>query len=333
MKTIKFTFILAVLLMGLVFLVSAQVNGVKIEKVEFKSQGTKIVGNLFIPETYIMGDRLPGIVLVGPATSVKEQVGGTYALELAERGFITLAFDHRGYGESDGDLRYGEDIFLKSEDIRSAVSFIRSLEQVDKDNIGAVGICGGAAALVQISAGERRINAVATVSGTLSLKAIIEASGGEVILSIASDAKQKYDQTGEPTYMRLFPEERPEISDRNPKQSKFNQEAWDFYVANEDDYPDWSPNIDLAAFCNQAAFDIPSAVSSISPTPVLYIAGTEAVTAPMSQNAYDNSNEPRKLYWIDEATHIGMYYVEEYIDEAADELARFFTEKLKRNEL
>ena len=67
---------------------------------------------------------------------------------------------------------------------------------------------------------------------------------------------------------------------------------------------------------------------SISPTPVLYIAGTEAVTAPMSQNAYDNSNEPRELYWIDEATHVGMYYVEEYIDEAADELARFFTEKL-----
>jgi len=329
MKKIKFVFILAVLIMCISFSVNAQTNSVTIEKVQFTSQGTKIVGNLFIPESYEEGDKIPGIVLVGPATSVKEQVGGTYALELAERGFITLAFDHRGYGESDGDLRYGEDIFLKSEDIRSAVSFIRSLEMVDKDNIGAVGICGGAAALVQITAGERRINAVATVSGTLSLKAIIEASGGEVILSIASDAKQKYDQTGEPTYMRLFPEERPKISDRNLKQSTFNQEAWDFYVANEDDHPNWSPNIDLAAFCNQAAFDIPSAVSSISPTPVIYIAGTEAVTAPMSQNAYDNSNEPRELYWINGATHVGMYYVEEYINEAADELSRFFSEKLK----
>jgi len=327
MIKIKRTLILIMFICGIVVSVNAQ--GITIKKVTFYSQGTKIVGNLFFPENYSKGEKIPGIVLVGPATSVKEQVGGTYARELAERGFITLAFDHRGYGESNGDLPYGEDIFLKSEDIRSAVSFIRAVDKVDRDNIGAGGICGGAAALVQITAGERRINAVATVSGTLSLKAIIEASGGEVILSIASDAKQKYDQTGEVTYMRLFPEERPEISDRNLKQSRFNQEAWDYYIANENDFPNWSPNIDIAAFCNQAAFDIPSAVSAISPTPVLYIAGTEAVTAPMSQNAYNSSNEPKELYWIDKATHVGMYYVDEYINEAADELSRFFTEKLK----
>ena len=288
MKKIKFAFIFAILIMGMGFSVSAQVSGFTTEEVEFTCQGTKIVGNLFIPESYEEEDKIPGIVLVGPATGVKEQVGGIYAQELAKRGFITLAFDHRGYGESDGDLRFGEDIFLKSEDIRSAVSFIRTVKKVDKDNIGAVGICGGAAALVQITAGERRINAVATVSGTLSLKAVIEASGGEVILSIASDAKQKYDQTGEVTYIGLFPEERPRISNSNLKQSTFNQEAWDYYIANKDNHPDWSPAIDLAAFCNQAAFDIPSAVSSISPTPVLYIAETEALTAPMSQNAYNN---------------------------------------------
>ncbi len=326
MEKIKRTSILIIFISG--FVVSANSQGITIERVIFFSQGTKIVGNLFIPEYYSESEEIPGIVLVGPATSVKEQVGGTYARELAERGFITLAFDHRGYGESDGDLPYGEDIFLKSEDIRSAVSFIRTVDNVDRNNIGAVGICGGAAALVQITAGERRINAVATVSGTLSLKAIIEASGGEVILSIASDARQKYDQTGEVTYMRLFPEERPEISNRNLKQSTFNQEAWDYYVANREDFPNWSPKIDLAAFCNQAAFDIPSAVSSISPTPILYIAGTEAVTAPMSQNAYDSSNEPKELYWIDNATHVGMYYVDEYINEAVDELSRFFNEKL-----
>ncbi len=136
-------------------------------RVTLKTHGAKIVGNLFIPENYVEGEKLPAIVIVGPATSVKEQVPGMYANKLAEKGFITLAFDHRSYGESDGEPRSTEDIFMKSEDIKSAVSFVRSLAQVDKDKIGATGICAGAGYLVQTAVGERRINAVATVNGIL----------------------------------------------------------------------------------------------------------------------------------------------------------------------
>ena len=160
-----------------------------INKVTFKSQGTKIVGNLFIPENYVEGEKLPAIIFITPATGVKEQVSGVYANKLAEKGFITLAFDHRSYGESDGEPRSTEDIFMKSEDTKSAVSFVRSLAQVDKDKIGATGICAGAGYLVQTAVGERRINAVATVSGTLMFKGTIAAAGGAVILKMAGDAR------------------------------------------------------------------------------------------------------------------------------------------------
>ena len=91
-----------------------------------------------------------------------------------------MAFDHRGYGESDGKPRSSEDIFKKSEDIRSAVSFMGSLKQVDKEKIGAIGICGGAAALVQTTTGERRLKAIATISGTLSLKEVITGEVNEL---------------------------------------------------------------------------------------------------------------------------------------------------------
>ena len=134
--------------------------------VSFLSDGKKLAGNVYIPENYKENEKLPAIVIVTPATGIKEQVAGEYAKKLAKNGFITLAFDHQSYGESEGEPRSTENIFKKSEDIRSAVSFMRSLSQVDKDKIGVTGICAGGGYALQTAVGERRIKAVATVSGT-----------------------------------------------------------------------------------------------------------------------------------------------------------------------
>ena len=199
-----------------------------------------VVGNLFIPENQKGGEKLPAIIVVGPATSIKEQVAGTYARKLAEKGFVTLAFDHRTYGESAGEPRSTEDNFRKSEDIRCAVSFIRSLEQVDKDNVGALGICGGAGYLVQTAAGEKRIRAIATLSGTLSLKRTVAAAGGEEVLKMAGEARQLYDETGEVTYA-------PVVTAPTAKSNQFNREAYEYYVGNQDKYPTWKNQIDVSS--------------------------------------------------------------------------------------
>ena len=294
-------------------------------KVTFKCFGTKIVGNLFTPENYKEGEKLPAIILVTPATGVKEQVAGTYAEKLAEKGFITLAFDHRTYGESDGEPRSTEDIFSKSEDIKSAVSFMRSLEQVDKDKIGVTGICGGAGYLVQTAAGERRIKALATISGTLMMKGTIVASGGEAVLQMAGEARQLYDETGEVTYV-------PVIAEATAESNQFVREAYDYYVGNQDKYPTWKNQMAVFAFPNLAALDIQSVVSSLAPTPVLFIAGSDAMTGPLSQNAYDHAQEPKELYWVDGATHVSMYYNEEHINQATGQLDKFFKEKLTQSE-
>ena len=164
---------LAVFVAGINISANAQEKDVTIEKITFECNGIKMVGNLHIPRSLEKGKQYPAIILVNPATAVKEQVAGTYAEKLAEKGFITLAFDHRGYGESDGEPRNTEDLFLKADDIKSAVSFLRTLEQVDERNIGAAGICGGARYLLQTAVGESRIKAVATISGTLSYRGLV----------------------------------------------------------------------------------------------------------------------------------------------------------------
>ncbi len=302
---------------------------VVIQKVVFKSHGTKIVANLFIPANYKEGSKLPGIVVVGPATGVKEQVAGEYAYRLADKGFITLAFDHRTYGESEGLPRCCEGIIIKSEDIKSAISFMCSQEQVDKNNVGAIGICAGGGFLVQTAPGEKRIKALATISGTLSSKKVIEEMpGGDLIISMSNDAKQKYDNKNEATYMRLFAKERPKLKKKEPKLSKFQQEAFDYYVGNADNFPNWQAEVYLGTFSNLAAFDIPTAVKAIT-APVLFVAGTEAYTAPLSQKAYDVATSEKELFWIDEATHVSLYYVDEYMNQVTDKLVEFFNKTLQ----
>ncbi len=70
-------------------------------KIWFLSEGTKVVGNLYLPKSYKEGVTLPAIVVIGPKGAVKEQTQGIYAKKLSEKGFITLVFDHRTYGESE----------------------------------------------------------------------------------------------------------------------------------------------------------------------------------------------------------------------------------------
>lgn len=291
-------------------------------KVTFNCQGAKIVGNIFAPNQYEEGTKFPAIIVVGPATGVKEQVAGTYAEKLAENGFITLAFDHRSYGESGGEPRSTEDIFRKSEDIRSAVSYMRSLSQVEGDAIGAIGICAGAGYLVQTAAGERRIRAVATISGTLSLQGTVAAADGEEILKMAGEARQLYDETGEVTYV-------PPIAEPTCESNQFTREAYDYYVGNQSKFPTWKNQIDVSSFANLAALNISTVVTNLNPTPILFIAGSDAATGSLSQKAFDSAKEPKELIWVDGATHLSMYHNEEHINQATEKLDKFFKEKLK----
>ena len=115
------------------------------ERVELDADGITLVGDLRVPSP---GGRAPGLVFTGPFTGVRDQVTGLYAERLAAAGYVTLAFDHRNFGESQGQPRRHEDPQGKLADLRAAVSFLRARPEVDPGRIGAIGIClGGGYAL------------------------------------------------------------------------------------------------------------------------------------------------------------------------------------------
>lgn len=140
----------------------AQSDKVDHRKVTFKNRyGITLVANLYLPKN--RGDaKLAAIALSGPFGAVKEQSSGLYAQPLAERGFVTLAFDPSYTGESGGQPRDVASPDINTEDFSAAVDFLGLQKEVDRNRIGLLGICGWGGMALNAAAGDTRIKAVAT---------------------------------------------------------------------------------------------------------------------------------------------------------------------------
>lgn len=125
--------------------------------IHFLSGKLTLAGHLYLPKDYRAGEKRPAVVTVAPGSGIKEQTAGRYARELSERGFVALAFDHSSYGASEGFPRFDEDPYLKTEDIKNAVSYLASRAEVDPQRVGAIGICGGGGYTTNATATDRRI--------------------------------------------------------------------------------------------------------------------------------------------------------------------------------
>lgn len=134
------------------------------QKVTFKNRyGITLVGDLYIPKNR-GNQKLAAIILSGPFGAVKEQSSGLHAQTLAERGFVTLAFDPSFTGESGGDVRNTASPDINTEDFSAAVDFIGLQPYVDRDKIGVLAICGLTGMAVTAASSDSRIKAIATTA-------------------------------------------------------------------------------------------------------------------------------------------------------------------------
>ena len=150
-----------------VFPLSEKVNH---KKVSFQNQyGFTLVGDLYTPKandkSQMSNHKFPAIAVSGPFGATKEQSSGLYAMKMAERGFITLAFDPSFTGESSGEPRRTASPDINTEDFMAAVDFLSKLPEVDVDRIGIIGICGWGGIALNAAAADTRIKA--TVASTM----------------------------------------------------------------------------------------------------------------------------------------------------------------------
>lgn len=147
---------------------------VKHSKVTFMNRyGITLAADLYIPKD--AEGKLPAIAVCGPFGAVKEQASGLYAQTLAERGFLTLAFDPSYTGESGGEPRYVVSPDINTEDFSAAVDFLATNDKVDSERIGVIGICGWGGLAINAAAADPRIKA--TVASTMYDMSRVNANG------------------------------------------------------------------------------------------------------------------------------------------------------------
>ena len=307
------------------------------EKVHYSQRYSdiKIVGELYKPENFDRNKKYSAIVVVHPAGGVKEQVAGLYAKKLAQKGFVTLAYDAAYQGESGGKPHYLENPSSRVEDVRSAVDYLTTLPFVDKEHIGVLGICAGGGYAFNAAETEMRIKAVATVSAfdlgrarRQGLRDSLTLEQQHQKLKEAAEQRTK-EANGEPIkYSSYVPNSEDEIPSNAPTMYR---QGYEYYRTPIAQHPRSENKYIFSNYAQQAAFTAFDRPELISPRPILFIVGENAESAYFSKEAYNNALEPKEYVIIPKATHIEMYYKPEYVTPAVEKLSEFYGKYLELN--
>lgn len=310
-------------------------GSVKMEKVSFSNQyKMKVTGNLFLPENMKEGEKRPAIIVGHPMGAVKEQSANLYATKMAERGFVTLAVDISFWGGSEGEPRNAVLPDVYAETFSAATDFLGTRPYVDRNRIGAIGICGSGSFAISAAKIDPRLRAVATVSlydmGTANRNGVKHAVTLEQRKQIMAEAaEQRYVEFlgGETKYTSGSVHELTEKS--NPVEREF----YEFYRTPRGEYtpegvsslttthPTLASNV---KFMNFYPF---TDIETISPRALLFITGENAHSREFSEDAYRLAAEPKELYIVPGAGHVDLYDRVGLIP--FDKLNAFFTEYLK----
>ncbi len=305
---------------------------VTVKKVKFKNRiDITLAGNLYIPKNIDKNTKHPAVIVGHPFGGVKEQTAGLYAQKLAERGYITLAFDASFYGESGGTPRKIEVPEIRVEDYSAAVDFMSNYPLVDENKIGVIGICGGGGYSVSAAQIDHRIKALATVSMYDMGRARRQGVGDTVSYE---ERMKTLDEIGRQRTLEFRGEKRKDIRalpvkvDENTPQ--YAREFIEYYENPERGFhpnsDGWYSYTSLAPMMNFFPF---AQIETISPRPVLFIVGENAVSKYFSEDAYSKAAEPKELFVIKNATHVDLYDVEQYMSQALDKLDAYFKQYLK----
>lgn len=308
---------------------------VTMQKVTFKNQyQMKTAGNLFVPKDLKPGSKSAAIIVGHPMGAVKEQSSNLYAQKLAEQGFVTLAIDLSFWGESDGQPRNAVLPEIYAEDFSAAVDYLGTQTFVDRNRIGVLGICGSGSFVISAAKIDPRMKAIATVSmydmGAANRNGLKHSVTVEQRKqAIAAAAEQRYVEfTGGKTEYTSGT-----VHELTDKSNAIEREFYDFYRTPRGEFtpkgqsplltthPTLTSN---AKFMNFYPFND---IETISPRPMLFIAGENAHSREFSEEAYRLSGQPKELVIIPGAGHVDLYDRVDLIPFA--KLTSFFQTHLK----
>ncbi len=307
-------------------------NGVKKQKVTFHNRFLiDMVGDLYFPANYSPAKKYAAIIVGHPFGGVKEQTSGLHARKLAEIGYVTLAFDASYYGESGGYPRRMESPEVRVDDFSAAVDFLTNHPAVEADKIGVIGICGGGCYSVSATQIDHRIKALATISmydmGRARRQGIGDTQTYQQRMSILDEiGRQRTAEYGGAARkdIRALPEK---VDENTPK---FAIDFLDYYDNPErGQHPNSTGYYSYTSLAPMMNFFPFTQIETISPRPLLFIVGENAVSKYFSEDAYEKAAEPKELFVVPGATHVDLYDQPEYLKITLPKLDTFFKQYLK----
>lgn len=300
------------------------------QKVIFKNRyGITLAADLYLPKNR-GNQRLPALAVGGPFGAVKEQSSGLYAQTMAERGFVTLAFDASYTGESGGEPRNVASPDINTEDFSAAVDFLGLHASVDRERIGIIGICGWGGMALNATAVDKRIKAV-VASTMYDMTRVMSRGYNDSVtleqrtqgLEQLSRQRWKDAENGAPAYQ-------PPYNTLKGGEAQFLVDYHDYYMTKRGYHARsvnsgnaWTQTTPLS-FMNMP---ILTYIKEISPRPLLLIHGENAHSRYFSETAYANAAQPKELLIVKGANHTDLY---DQLDKIPfDKMADFFGKNLK----
>jgi uncharacterized protein len=300
------------------------------KSVRFSSDDLTLAGHLYRPPDAAPGERTAALVTAGPITSVKEETVPHYAAPLAEAGYTVLTYDNRNFGESEGEPRQHLDTSQQVEDLKNAVSYLLTREDVDPERVGLASVCMGAGYALAVASMDLRVRVLAIVAGAYDItdtyRELLGEDGFAAYLENLNAARTRQYESGEVQYM-------PAIAgppDYAPSAMPV-QEAYEYYSrAQASEAPNWENRVTVASMEQIVGWNVVARAHLVAPRPLLVIHGTTDVLLPprYAQEVYDRAGEPKQLHWIETTNHVELYDQEPFVPEAIDTLRGWLVEHL-----
>lgn len=302
------------------------------EKITFTNRfGITLVADMFIPQN-AKSDRLPALAISGPFGAVKEQSSGLYAQTMAEKGYLTIAFDPSFTGESGGAPRYTASPDINTEDFQAAVDFLSNHHLVDKERIGIIGICGWGGLALNAAVLDTRIKA--TVTTTMYDMSRVNANG---YFDAEDSVEQRLEKKAQLNAQRTrdFASQDPELGggvvDPLPDDApQFVKDYYDYYktprgyhARSLNSNRGWTITTPLS-FINTPLMQYIEELQSA----VLLIHGEDAHSVYFSRDTYNRlKGDNKSLHIIPNAVHVDLYDRMDVIP--FDMMDNFFQQHLK----
>ena len=299
-------------------------------KITFHNRyGITLAADLYIPKNTT--EKLPAIAISGPFGAVKEQASGLYAQTLAERGFLTIAFDPSYTGESSGEPRYVASPDINTEDFCAAVDYLSTRNDVDTERIGILGICGWGGIALNAAAIDTRIKATATVTmydmGRVNAKGYFDTVDANARYELRKQLNaQRTEDYRSGTYALAggvvdpLPDDAPQfIKDYHA----YYKTSRGFHKRSLNSNNGWNKTSSLS-FINMPLLSYSDEIRSA----VLMLHGEKAHSRYFSEDAFKKfKGSNKELQIIPDASHVDLYDNLEVIP--FDKIEQFFREYLK----